>query len=180
MKHGPVPDPVARCRIRGIKQSLDFILNQIGNQPSGGFLEGNGENATDLFEGRGLPMLKEVEERLDCGEPDIAGLGGVSASILQVFQELANQCRIKLFQQQRRRRDLELFSRELEQQLKAVGIGIAGMLAGTTVVSEILAEEGLDVRCDQRHDGSPQMKVSAALAMSRSRSGVASRYQYVA
>src|SRR6266852_7984546 len=85
----------------------------------------------------------------------------------------------RLLQRQRGWRDPEPCCGELEQQLEAVSIGIACVLAGTSVVREILAEEGFDVRCYRGHHcSSRHMNVSPVSAMSRRRSAVASRYQY--
>jgi len=128
-------------------------------------LEGDRQYATDLLERGRLPVLEEAEEGLDRGQSNIAGLWSVSARVLQILQEGADQSRVELLQRQRRWRDPEPCSGELEQQLEAVSIGIACVLAGTSVVREILAEEGFDVRCYRGHHcSSRHMNVSPVSA----------------
>src|SRR5258707_14083479 len=97
-----------------------------------------------------------------------------------MFQEGANQSRVQLLQHHRRGRHFEFLGGELEQRPKAVGIGVARVLASTTVTDKMLAEECLHVRCEGSHGRPPCMKLSATTAMSRRSSGVVSRYQYVA
>jgi hypothetical protein len=123
----------SRRWIRGIQQSLDFLANEIGYQARTAFLERYRQNTTDLFERRRLPVLKEVKEGFYRRQPDVACLWRVPARVLQMFEERADQIRIKLLQGQRRWFRAESGRRELEQKLKAVSIGIACVLAGAAV-----------------------------------------------
>src|SRR5208282_3287541 len=97
-----------------------------------------------------------------------------------MFQEGADQFGIQLLQLQRRGRYLESPGGKLKQQLETVSVGVAGMLTGSSMKAQMVAQKRLDVGCDGGHGCPPRIKFSAALAMSRSSSGVASRYQYVA
>src|ERR1700756_203876 len=97
-----------------------------------------------------------------------------------MFQKGANQSCVQLLEHQRRGRHFEFLSGELEQRLKAVGVGVARVLASTTVANKMLAEECLHVRCEGPHGLPPCMKLSATTAISPRSSGVLSRYQYVA
>ena len=181
MQHRPVSDTIAGRWIRGIQQRLNFLADEIGHQARTGFLERYRQNTTDLFERRRLPVLKEVKERFYRRQPDVACLWRVPACVLQMFEECADQFRIKLLQRERRRFRPKFGRRELEQKLEAVSIRIACVLAGASVTREIITQEGFDMGGDRRHGcAPPDMKRSPAPAMSLRRSAVASRYQYVA
>ena len=87
MQHRPVPDTLPGRGIRGIQQRLDFLADEIGHQARTGFLERYRQNATDLFERRRLPVLKEVKEGFYRRQPHVACLGRVPAYVLQIFEE---------------------------------------------------------------------------------------------
>src|SRR5215472_3872022 len=181
MQHRPISDPIAGRRIGSAKQDLDFLAPQIGNQTSVGPLERDRQNAADLVECRRLPVLEEAEEGLDRRQSNIAGLWSILTRVLQILQEGTDQFRVELLKRQRRWRGPEPCRGKLEQQLEAVCIGIACVLAGTSMMREIVVEEGFDERGYRRHHCSPRhMNVSPMSAMSRGSSAVASRYQYVA
>src|SRR6267142_5834362 len=97
-----------------------------------------------------------------------------------MFEEGADQFGMQPFQHQCRWSQLEPLCRELEQELEAVGVRVTSVRAGASMMAKMLAQKCLDVRCDEVHPRPPQRKVSPATAMSRSSSGVVSRYQYVA
>src|SRR5208337_1036389 len=97
-----------------------------------------------------------------------------------MFQEGADQFGIQLLQLQRGGCCLESPGSKLKQQLETVSVGVAGMLTGSSMKAQMLAQKRLDVGCKCGHRCPPRIKVSAARAISRSSSGVASRYQYVA
>src|ERR1700730_6109738 len=101
MQHRSVPNTIARCRIGGIEQSLDFFTNEIRHQSRIGFLEWNCQNAMDLLKRCRMPILKEVEEGLDGCQPNIAGLRRIVTSVLQILQKSTDQPRVKLLKHQR-------------------------------------------------------------------------------
>src|SRR4051794_7220529 len=81
-------------------------------------------------------------------------------------------------QRQRRWFDLKAVGGEHEQQLEARGIGVARVPAGAPLASESVAQERLDEGSNRRHADLPSdMNASPAVATSRKRSAVASRYQ---
>ncbi len=90
MQHGAVADSIACGRIGGIQQSLDLLSQQVGNQASVGFLEGNRQNATNLLKRRRLPMFEIAEERLYGSQTNVSGLCRVLPLILQILQEGAD------------------------------------------------------------------------------------------
>ena len=114
MQHCAVPDPLAGCGVWGIEQCLHLISHEIGNQPRVGFLEGDRQDTADLIKRRGLAIFKKAEERLYGSQPNVACLRRVSARVLQMLEEVADQAGVELFQGQRRWCDLEPRRGELE------------------------------------------------------------------
>jgi len=134
--------------------------------------------SSDLLQGRRLPVFEEAEEGLDGRQPDVARDGRVLAHVLEILQEGADEASVELLQCQRRWPDLELLGGEHEEQLEAQGIGVARMPTGAPLAGECLAEERFNEGSNRRHDCLPsQMNPSPAMATSRMRSAVASRYQ---
>jgi len=62
MQHGSISNPLPRRRIRGVKQGLHFILDEIRYQAAVGFLKGNRQNAANLFDCGWLTVLQKAEE----------------------------------------------------------------------------------------------------------------------
>src|SRR5271157_2972372 len=125
-----------------------------------------------------LPVFEEAEEGLDGRQPDIARHRRVLALILEMFQEGADEAGVQLLQRQRRWRDLQPLCSEHEEQLEAQCIGVTCMPADAPLAGECLIEERLDEGSNRRHDCLPSvMNSSPAVATSRMRSAVASRYQ---
>jgi hypothetical protein len=152
MQHRAIPNPIASRWIWDIEHSLNFFSSKIRDQSCAGFLERDCQNAADLLERWRLTVFEEVEEGFYCRQSHIAGLWCILTFVLQIFQEGADQSRIKLLEQECRRLHLEPFGGELEQQLEAIGVGVARVLAGSAVKTEVLSKEGLDVGRDRRHD----------------------------
>ena len=74
-------------------------------------------------------------------------------------------------------RHLQLFTGEEEQQLKAVGIGVAGMHARPSLGKQVILQESRDMRRNRGHGAPRFSKTSQASAMSSIKWGVACRYQ---
>ena len=128
-----------------------------------------------------LPAFQEAEEPLDRRQPHVARHGRVFALVLEMLEEGTDEPRIDLLERQRRWFDLKPLGGEHEEQLEARGIGVARVPAGASLAGERVAQERLDERSDRCHADLPSiMNASPAVATSRKRSAVASRYQYVA
>jgi hypothetical protein len=130
-----------------------------------------------LFKDRGYAVLNEAHEGLDRGQAGIAGTGAVVSHRLQVRQELHHQRRIELFEGELGRRHLEPIACELQEQLKAVGITVAGVGARATLQGKPFPKERANMRCNRRQGFAPCIKDSQASAMSVISCGVFSRYQ---
>src|SRR6516162_5680865 len=149
MQHRAIPKPIASRWVWDIEHSLKFVSSKIRDQSSAGFLERDCQNSADLLERRRLTVFEKVEEGFDCRQSNIAGLRCILTFVLQIFQEGADQSRIKLLEHERGRLHLEAFGGELEEELKAISVGVARVLAGSAVKTEVLSKEGLDVARDR-------------------------------
>jgi hypothetical protein len=99
------------------------------------------------------------------------------ALILEMLEESADQTGVDLLQHQTGWLALKHCSRELEQELETLSIGIAGVSAGATLMDACFPQERFDEGSDGCHARFPSdMNASPAMAMSRTRSAVASRY----
>ena len=68
-------------------------------------------------------------------------------------------------------------SGEADQQLEAVGIGIAGVRAGPALGRQMLAQEGSEMGRESCHGALPRCTVSLTAAIWAIRMGVACKYQ---
>lgn len=131
----------------------------------------------DLLQGAWVPQLDVAHERLDRGEPQVAGSRTVAAIMFDVMQEREHHLRVDLLKLEQRRTRVQAPSHEDEQQPEAVCVGLAGMRTVAALLRHVLAHEAGDERSDRRHGRLPSINASAAAAISPIRSGVASRYQ---
>ena len=131
----------------------------------------------DLLQGAGVSQLDIAHERLDRGEPQIAGRRTVATIMLDVMQERDHHVRINLLELEQRGARVQAFGGKAEQQPEAVRISLAGVRTVAALLRHVLAHEAGDEWGDRRHATSPAIKASAAPAMSAMRSGVASIYQ---
>jgi hypothetical protein len=74
MQHGPISNSLPCGWIRGVEQSLHFVLNQIRHQAGVGFLERDCQNAANLLDRSWLTVLQEPEKRPDGSQADVACL----------------------------------------------------------------------------------------------------------
>jgi hypothetical protein len=175
---GPVADAITRGGIGSVENGLQLVSQKIGDEASSRFLERDRQDAADMFQGCRLPVFEEVEEGLDGRQSDIARHRRVFALVLKILHESADEAGVELLQRQRRWRDLQSLCSEHEEQLEAHGIGVARMPTDAPLAGERLVEERFDEGSNRRHDCLPSaMNPSPAVATSRMRSAVASRYQ---
>src|SRR5271156_980848 len=178
MQHGPIADAEACGGIWRVEHRLQFLPQKIRDQTLVRFLERDRQDAADMLQGRRLPVFEEAEKGLDGRQADIAGHRRVFAFILEILQEGADEAGVELLQRQRRWRDLQFLRSEYEEQLEAQGIGVASMPTHSPLAGERLIEERFDEGSNRRHECLPSAKnPSPAVATSRMRSAVASRYQ---
>ena len=96
-----------------------------------------------------------------------------------MVQKACNQRRIQLLQMQLGRRDFKTVCGVFEKELESVGIGLAGIFAGSALNWQALLKECRDMGGDGSHGRPPVKKLSQRCAMLLIKSGTASRYQYV-
>ncbi len=92
-------------------------------------------------------------------------------------QERDDHRRIEILDRKPRRPGSQPFSGEVEQQLEAEGIGLAGLRAVASLIGHVIAQEAGDERSELRHVALSPTSISAAVAISAINSGVVSRYQ---
>src|SRR4030095_5316158 len=102
----------------------------------------------------------------------ITRAGAVMALGLQIVEELHDQWRIELLQRQRRRRQLQARTGELEQELECIGIAVTGMVARPALQRQTFPEKGAHVGRNRCHAFSSLKKASHAVAMSPISCGV--------
>src|SRR3989442_10180574 len=180
MEHRPVTDAVAPLQIRHIQEALHLLDREIMHQPGLGFLGRDGENTPTVFQQSRHAILEKVHKGLDRHQSGITRAGAVMALGLQIVEELHDQWRIELLQRQRRRRQLQSRTGELEQELECIGIAVTGMLARTALQRQTFTEKGTHVGGNRCHTFSSFFKkASHACAMLPSSCGVLAKYQYV-
>ena len=127
-----------------------------------GFFGRNGENTPTVFQQGRHAILEKAHKRLDRHQSGIARAGAVVALGLQIVEELHDQWRIELLQRQRRRRQLQSRTGELEQELECIGIAVTGMVARTALQRQTFTEKGTHVRGNRCHGFSSVKKASHA------------------
>jgi hypothetical protein len=88
-----------------------------------------------------------------------------------------DQGRIELLERQRRRRQLQARTGELEQELECLGIAVTGMLACPALQRQTFTEKGTHVGSNRCHAFFSFKKASHACAMWPSSCGVLDKYQ---
>jgi hypothetical protein len=177
VQHRAVADARPHGRVRRVQDRLDLIDGQMPDEPRIGLLGGDRQDLPNPFDRGRHPIFQVVHERLDGGEAGVARTRSVPSGCFQGVQEVDDQRRINLLQRQPGWGDLESFTRVGEEELEGVRVRVAGLLTSSAFQEEVLLEEGGDVGSDRGHDWPPITVRSVSSAISRSRSGTASRYQ---
>jgi len=105
------------------------------------------------------------------------GLDDVAALTFDVVEEGEHQVGVDILDRQITRPSLEPLGGEAHQQSEGMGIGRDRVRAGITLARKMLAQECGQVGSKGGHAASSLNRRSLAAAMSRSSTGVASRYQ---
>ena len=134
-------------------------------------------NPARLIEAGRNPVFEEAEERVDRGEPSVAGSYRVTALLLQMLQEGQDQRCIEPLDLDLGWRDLEPGGGEAEQKLEALRIRLTGMLAGPAFLGQMLAQEAGEMESERGHAMPPTSNASPASAIWPIRTGVACKYQ---
>jgi hypothetical protein len=139
VQHGAVAHAIASMRVRGVKHCLHLVARQVSHQPLVGLLGGDRQQAADLLEAGGHPVLDEAREGLDGGESRVAGARRVAPRGLEVIEEGEHEGHIEVLERQGRGLGAQPLGREDEEQLEGVGIGIAGMRAGLSLAGKTVS-----------------------------------------
>jgi hypothetical protein len=155
MQHGAISRTRDDTRIRSIKESPQLIARQIRDQSFVSFLHWDGMDLAGLVEAGREPVFQEAEERVDRGEPGIAGAGGVFPVSLKMCEKGEHKWSINLFHLELAGLDTKTARSEADQQLKAIGIGIACVWARRALGRQMFAQECREVGCEGGHATPP-------------------------
>ena len=123
-------------------------------------------------------MLEESEERFDRGQPYIACPDCVSPVPFQMLQEVQDEFGRQLLDRERATPNAKPFFGKVNELQEAAGVAIDSMLARAAIARQVLVQELAHMGGKRGHrEILPRCVFSAARAISRSRTGVASRYQ---
>ena len=120
-----------------------------------------------------------AEQRVDSGQPRVAGARAVAPVAAQVFQEGSDEIGVEVVQAQLAGRGAGAGLGEGQQQAEGVPVGGHGVAADLALGDQPVGEEGLQDRGEGGH-GAPPVRASRRPAARASSSGVPVRYQYVA
>jgi hypothetical protein len=96
-----------------------------------------------------------------------------------MIQEVHDQRSVDMLELQLRWWNVHRSAGVFKEKPERVGVGVAGVGAGTSLDGQALLKKSCDVRCDENHGRSPVKKLWVESAMDLIKSGVACKYQYV-
>jgi hypothetical protein len=138
-----------------VQQGFDLDLGEERDQSSLEALRRHGEDPGD---GGGVLWMPErcvAEQRMDSGEPGIAGPNTVPALLLQVIQKRRHQWCIEVVEVDGRGRLPNALLGEAEQQPPRVPIAGDGLGAGVALPDQSVGEEPLHGGGEHCHRWSP-------------------------
>ena len=136
----------------------------------------DGEHSLDRLGVFGMAQCGVAEQRVDRGEPGVAGGHAVAAIGFQMGEERGDELCVEVADVEPGRCFAGVLLREDEQQSQCVAVGGDGVRAGVTLGGQPLGEEHLD-RGRQRGHGRAPLCCSSRRAATANSSGVACRYQ---
>lgn len=155
VQHGAIPDAKSRSRVRYVQYCAALLAVQGLHERALRALRGNCQDSSDLIEKCRRAVLDEPHEGLNCCEPRISRTGGGVAIPLEMLEEIENNLGVEAFYNEVRRRQLEFFTGELEQELECVSVRSACMWAQAPFDGETRLQERGDMGRYRRHDVTP-------------------------
>ena len=111
-------------------------------------------NLPGLVEAGSEPVFQESEEGVDRGKPSVAGAGGVASFPFNVLEKCKHQRRGQLLHSELPRFDAEAACGKADEELEAVGIGIASVWACPPFIWQMLTQEDGEMGRERCH-GAP-------------------------
>src|SRR5712691_9814907 len=124
-------------------------------------------------------MLEKAHKGFNRHEPGVAGPGAVVSGRFQMLQKVQHEGRIELLQTEGRWGDPQARARKLQEELKGVGIAVAGMGTRAPLQRQALTEKGGEMGGERCHGVASLIKRSHAWAISSISWGERSKYQKV-
>jgi len=168
-----------RAGIGCVEQRGDLFPCHIVDQGRVGPLCRDGTNTQREIKACWDAILDVTEERPDRRKSSVAGSGTIFTRILRVIEERHDKSGIEILDRQVSRSPLQAVGCEPDQKREAVRVGRNRMRADIALPRKMITQERGEMGSECSHAGSPRKSCSPAAAMSRRRTGVASRYQYV-
>jgi len=174
-EQGVIAPPCAVSPVGRGEDGLDLGSSEIGNEPSIGPLDRNGQDTCDLGDRLWCSEGNEAEEGSDGGQAGVSGTSGIGALLFQVIEKREDSVGADIGENQTSRLQPAV-AEESQQQSEAVSIGGDGLGADALVRGEMLDEEGLEEWPKRDHSTPPAYAANRSEAVPRS-SGVAVKYQ---
>ena len=165
--------------VRGGQQRLGLPGSQVGHD---GLVEAGGRDGQDPLDQcrvLGVAQGGVAEQRVDRGQPRVAGARAVVPVVAQVLQEGSDEPGVEVVQVQVAGGGAGAGLGEGQQQAEGVPVGGHGVAADLALGDQPVGEERLQDRGEGGH-GVPPVAASRRPAARASSSGVPVRYQYVA
>jgi hypothetical protein len=162
--------------VRRGEQCLSLAGRQVGHR---GLAEAGGRDGQDLLDQvrvLGVAQRGVAEQRMDRGQPRVAGPRAVTAVTTQVFQEGPDEGGVEVVQAQVARLGAGALLGEAQQQSEGIPVGGDGVAADLPLGDQPFGEERLQDRGERGHRALPG-PVSSRPAARAGNSGVAVRYQ---
>jgi hypothetical protein len=136
VEHGSISDAEPSGGVGSIQNCAVLAAIQGSNHGTARALQWNRENPANLIEKGRHSVLDEPHKGLDGCEARVSSLAGITALFLEMVQELEDHEGVKALEFKVRWRPAELPASELEQQLKRIRVGCAGMWTRAPLDSE--------------------------------------------
>lgn len=115
----------------------------------------DGQDALDERRMVRREQCRVAEQRVNGGQPSIAGAHAIVSLFLQVLEESADRRRIEVLEIEIGGGFSEPFLDESQEQAKGIALGAYGMGTGPALLSEPVGEEGFEHGSKSAHGNSP-------------------------
>ena len=169
--------PCQVCPVGGGEQRVGFLRGEVADD---GALAAAGRDGQDLADHGGVlgcPRGRVAEQRVDRGQPGVAGGAAVSPLVLEVLQELPDQRGVEVGEAEPAGCCPGPLLSEGEQELARVAVGRDRVRAGLLLPGEPVGEEPLQDGGEVAHGASRPSACSSRPAARARSPGTAWRYQ---
>jgi hypothetical protein len=170
-----IAPPGARGGVRCGEQRGGFGLGEVGDGLAVGPFGRDGHDALDDGCVVEVAQCREAEQRVDRGQPGVAGADAVAAVVFEVVEERADQRRVEVGDLERGGLPAGLAGCEGQEQPERVAVGRDGVRAGSSLAGQVVGEERLDGGRERGHRVCSSWDAWSRPAARASSSGAADR-----